>query len=207
MPKVAIYDIQGQVVSEMELSPEIFEAKVNEAAVHRVVVAHLAAKRQGTASTKSRGEVSGGGARPWRQKGTGRARHGTIRSPLWVGGGVAFGPKPREYRLKVPKKVRRLAMKSALTTKVQNDNLKVLKALEINTPKTKEVVELLNNLDVDKKALVVTAGADSIVYKSARNIPGVSTAFVDTLNVYDILNHNTVIITEEAVKKVEEVLG
>ncbi|WP_353893432.1 50S ribosomal protein L4 [Proteinivorax hydrogeniformans] len=207
MPKVAIYDIQGQVVSEMELNPEIFDIETSEAAVHKVVVAHLAAKRQGTASTKSRGEVSGGGARPWRQKGTGRARHGTIRSPLWVGGGVAFGPKPREYRLKVPKKVRRLAMKSALTTKVQNDNFKVLKALEINSPKTKEVVELINNLEVNKKTLVVTSGADSNVYKSARNIPKVSTAFVDTLNVYDILNHDAVIITEEAVKKVEEVFA
>ncbi|QNO14790.1 50S ribosomal protein L4 [Alkalicella caledoniensis] len=207
MPKVSVYNKLGEVVSEMELNPSLFDSTINEAAMHEVVLAHLAAKRQGTASTKSRGEVRGGGAKPWRQKGTGRARHGTIRSPLWVGGAIAFGPKPRNYRYTMPKKVRRLAMYSALTTKVQGNNLIVLDALYMETPKTKEIISLLSNLKVQGKALIVTATPDSVVYKSAKNIQGVKTAIADSINVYDLLNYTTLVMTQDAVNKVEEVFA
>lgn len=207
MPKVSVYNKLGEVVSEMELNPSLFDSTINEAAMHEVVLAHLAAKRQGTASTKSRGEVRGGGAKPWRQKGTGRARHGTIRSPLWVGGAIAFGPKPRNYRYTMPKKVRRLAMYSALTTKVQGNNLIVLDALNMETPKTKEIISLLSNLKVQGKALIVTATPDSVVYKSAKNIQGVKTAIADSINVYDLLNYTTLVMTQDAVNKVEEVFA
>ncbi|SES89820.1 50S ribosomal protein L4 [Anaerobranca gottschalkii] len=207
MPKVSVYNILGEVVSEMELNPKLFDSEINEAVMHQVVLAHLAAKRQGTASTKSRGEVRGGGRKPWRQKGTGRARHGSTRSPIWVGGGIAFGPKPRTYGFTVPKKVRRLAMYSALSSKVKGNNLIVVDQINFETPKTKEVVKMLNNLKVEGKALIVTATPDSVVYKSARNIPGVQTAVADSINVYDLLKHKTVVMTQEAVKKVEEVFA
>lgn len=207
MPKVSVYNKLGEVVSEMELNPNLFDTTINETAMHEVVLAHLAAKRQGTASTKSRGEVRGGGAQPWRQKGTGRARHGTIRSPLWVGGGAAFGPRPRSYRYTMPKKVRRLAMYSALTTKVQNNSLIVLDSLKLEVPKTKEIISILNNLKVQGKALIVTATPDSVVYKSAKNIQGVKTAIADSINVYDLLNYTTIVMTQDAVNKVEEVFA
>ena len=207
MPKVSVYNILGEVVSEMELNPKLFDSEINEAVMHEVVVAQLAAKRQGTASTKSRGEVRGGGAKPWRQKGTGRARHGTTRSPIWVGGAITFGPKPRTYGYTVPKKVRRLAIYSALSSKVKADQLVVVDQLSLEVPKTKEILKMLSNLKVSGKALIVTATPDSVVYKSAKNIEGVSTAIADNINVYDLLKYTTVVMTQDAVKKVEEVFA
>ena len=165
----------------------------------------LANKRQGTQSAKTRAEVRGGGRKPWRQKGTGRARQGSIRAVQWIGGGVAFAPKPRSYRYTLPKKVRRLAMKSALTSKVQNGEMIVLDALNMEAPKTKEFVQILKNVNAAKKALVVTAENNENVIKSAKNIEGVATATVNTINVYDILKYDSFIITTDAVKKVEEV--
>ncbi|HZK57000.1 MAG TPA: 50S ribosomal protein L4 [Clostridia bacterium] len=205
MPKVAIYNISGDRISEIELNDDVFGVEVNEYALHEVVKNQLANKRQGTQSAKTRAEVRGGGRKPWRQKGTGRARVGSIRSPIWVGGGVTFAPKPRDYSYKLPRKVRKLAMKSALTTKVNNNEIIVLDELNIWAPKTKEMVAILENLNVDKKALIVTDGKNEAVYKSTRNIPGIKTASVNTLNVYDILKYDKFIITKDAVQKVEEV--
>jgi len=173
--------------------------------MHAVVKAQLANQRQGTQSTLTRSEVRGGGAKPWRQKGTGRARHGSIRAPQWRKGGVVFAPKPRSYRQDVNKKVKRLAMKSALSSKVAEESLLVLDILELAAPKTKEMVRLLQNLDVNKKALIVLEGTDTAVERAARNLPGVKTLQVGTLNVLDILNHDMCIITRKAVGKVEEV--
>ncbi|MCC5912589.1 MAG: 50S ribosomal protein L4 [Clostridiaceae bacterium] len=205
MPKVAVYNVSGEQVSEIELSENIFGAEVNQHVLYDVVKNQLANKRQGTQSAKTRSEVRGGGRKPWKQKGTGRARHGTIRSPLWVGGGTVFAPKPRDYSYTLPKKVRRLAMKSALTTKVNNNELIVLDELSLEVPKTKEMINILKNLKVDKKALIVTGEKNEAVIKSASNIPGVETTFVNTLNVYDILKYDKFIITKDAVEKVEEV--
>ncbi|QUH25440.1 50S ribosomal protein L4 [Serpentinicella alkaliphila] len=205
MPKVAVYNVSGQQVSEMELSENIFAVEVNQFAIYEVVKNHLANRRQGTQSAKTRSEVRGGGRKPWRQKGTGRARAGTIRSPLWVGGGTVFAPKPRDYRYTVPKKVRRLAMKSALTSKVNSQDIIVLDELAFDAPKTKQMVSVLNNLKVDKKVLIVIADNNEAIVKSASNIPGVQTASVNTLNVYDIVNYDKFIITKDAVQKVEEV--
>ncbi|MFW5647703.1 MAG: 50S ribosomal protein L4 [Candidatus Alkaliphilus sp. MAG34] len=205
MPKVAIYNISGDKISEIELNDDVFGVEVNEYALHEVVKNQLANRRQGTQSAKTRAEVRGGGRKPWRQKGTGRARVGSIRSPIWVGGGVTFAPKPRDYSYKLPRKVRKLAMKSALTTKVNNDEIIVLDELNMRAPKTKEMVTILKNLNVDKKALIVTDGKNEEVYKSTRNIPGIKTASVNTLNVYDILKYDKFIITKDAVQKVEEV--
>ena len=205
MPKVAIYNISGDKISEIELNDDVFGVEVNEYALHEVVKNQLANRRQGTQSAKTRAEVRGGGRKPWRQKGTGRARVGSIRSPIWVGGGVTFAPKPRDYSYKLPRKVRKLAMKSALTTKVNNDEIIVLDELNMRAPKTKEMVTILKNLNVDKKALIVTDGKNEEVYKSTRNIPGIKTASVNTLNVYDILKYDTLILTKDAVEKIEEV--
>ena len=205
MPKVAIYNISGDKISEIELNDDVFGVEVNEYALHEVVKNQLANRRQGTQSAKTRAEVRGGGRKPWRQKGTGRARVGSIRSPIWVGGGVTFAPKPRDYSYKLPRKVRKLAMKSALTTKVNNDEIIVLDELNMRAPKTKEMVTILKNLNVDKKALIVTDGKNEEVYKSTRNIPGIKTASVNTLNVYDMLKYDKFIITKDAVQKVEEV--
>ncbi|SCZ08776.1 50S ribosomal protein L4 [Alkaliphilus peptidifermentans] len=205
MPKVAVYNVSGQQVGEMELSNNVFGVEVNEHVLYEVVKNQLANKRQGTQSAKTRSEVRGGGRKPWRQKGTGRARHGTIRSPLWTGGGVVFAPKPRDYRYTLPKKVRRLAMKSALTSKVISNELIILDELSLATPKTKDMVNILNNLNVEKKALIVMNEKNEAVIKSANNIPGVETTLVNTLNVYDILKFDMFIITKEAVQKVEEV--
>jgi large subunit ribosomal protein L4 len=207
MPKVDLYNVQGKKVGDIDLKDEIFGTEVNESILHDVVVMQLANRRVGTADTKTRAEVAGGGRKPWRQKGTGRARHGTIRSPIWRTGGIVFGPHPRSYRYTMPKKIRRLAMKSALSSKVQKGNLIVLDELSFQQPKTKDMVEILNNLNVDNKALVVTAGVDTNVVKSARNIPGVTPTFASGLNVYDILNHEKLVITKDAVSKVEEVLA
>jgi len=205
MPKVAIYNVSGQQVSEIELNDSVFGVEVSEHAMYEVVKNQLANKRQGTQSAKTRAEVRGGGRKPWKQKGTGRARVGSIRSPLWVGGGTVFAPKPRDYSYTIPKKVRRLAMKSALTSKVNSNELIVLDELNLETPKTKEMVNILKNLNVDKKALIVMSEKSEAVIKSARNIPGVQTALVNTINVYDILKYDKFIITKDAVQKVEEV--
>ena len=205
MPKAALYNISGEQIDEIELKDEVFGVKVNEDAMHRVVKMILANRRQGTQSTLTRAEVRGGGRKPWRQKGTGRARHGSIRSPQWTHGGVVFAPKPRSYRFSIPKKVRRLAMKSALTTKVESNNLIVLDELNFDAPKTKQVINMLENLKVDSKTMIVLAEKNENVEKSARNIPNVKTTLVNMLNVYDILNYDKFIITKAAVEKVEEV--
>lgn len=205
MPKVAIYNITGKQVGEMELSDTVFGVEVNEPAMHQVVVAHLANCRQGTQSALTRSEVRGGGRKPWRQKGTGRARQGSTRSPQWRHGGVVFAPKPRSYRQLVNKKVRRLAMKSALSNKVAEQQFIVLDALELNAPKTRVMAEVLKNLGVEGKALVVTPQVSDDVVRAARNIPGVDTAVVTAMSVYDIMNHGKCIITRDAVAVLEEV--
>ncbi|MCK8717829.1 50S ribosomal protein L4 [Clostridioides difficile] len=207
MPKLNVLNVSGQNVGEIELSDSIFGVEVNGHVLYEVVKNQLANKRQGTQSAKTRAEVRGGGRKPWKQKGkgTGRARQGSTRSVQWVGGGVAFAPKPRSYKYTLPKKVRRLAMKSALSSKVQNSEVIVLDALNMDAPKTKEFAQILNNINAAKKALVVIADKNDNVIKSARNIEGVQTALVNTMNVYDILKYDSFIITTDAVKKVEEV--
>lgn len=205
MSKVSVYDMAGKQVAETELSDAVFGIEPNEAVMHAMVVNYLANQRQGTQSTLTRTEVRGGGRKPWRQKGTGHARQGSIRAPQWTHGGVAIGPKPRDYSYTLNKKVRRLAMKSALSSKAQNADLIVLDALDLEGYKTKNIVNMLNALDVNGKALIVTAEADQKVVKSAANIPGVKTAAVNTLNVYDILNHDKFIVVKNAVEKIEEV--
>ena len=204
MSKVSVYDMAGNQVSETEISDAVFGIEPNEAVMHAMVVNYLANQRQGTQSTLTRTEVRGG-RKPWRQKGTGHARQGSIRAPQWTHGGVALGPKPRDYSYTLNKKVRRLAMKSALSSKVQNENLIVIDALNMDGFKTKTIVNMLKALNVDGKALIVTAEADQKVVKSAANIPGVKTAAVNTLNVYDILNHDKFIVVKNAVGKIEEV--
>ncbi len=178
MPKVAVYDMEGNKIDEIDLKDDIFGVEINEHVLHTVVKAQLANQRQGTQSTLTRSEVRGGGAKPWRQKGTGRARHGSIRAPQWRKGGVVFAPKPRSYRQDINKKVKRLAMKSALSAKVAKDSLLVLDSLELAAPKTKEMVKLLKNLDVNKKALIVLEGTDTAVERAASNLPGVKTLLV-----------------------------
>lgn len=205
MSKVSVYDMAGNQVSETEISDAVFGIEPNEAVMHAMVVNYLANQCQGTQSTLTRTEVRGGGRKPWRQKGTGHARQGSIRAPQWTHGGVALGPKPRDYSYTLNKKVRRLAMKSALSSKVQNENLIVIDALNMDGFKTKTIVNMLKALNVDGKALIVTAEADQKVVKSAANIPGVKTAAVNTLNVYDILNHDKFIVVKNAVGKIEEV--
>ena len=207
MPKVAIHNNNGDQVGELELNSSIFAASVNEAAMHEVVVAYLANQRRGTAATKTRGMVRGGGRKPWRQKGTGRARHGTIRSPIWVGGGTTFGPHPRDYTVRVPKKLKRAALKSALTAKFNSNEIIVLDQLSMEQPKTKEIAQLLTNLKVQGKAVLVTAGPAPIVHRSARNIPGVSTNMANNINTYQVLNSGSLILTRDAVAKIEEVFA
>lgn len=205
MAKIAVFDMAGQQVSETELSDAVFAVTPNEAVMHAAVVNYLANQRQGTQSTLTRTEVRGGGRKPWRQKGTGHARQGSIRAPQWTHGGVALGPKPRSYRYSLTKKTKRLAMKSALSTKLLDQNLIVLDSLELEGYKTKPVVSMLKALGVEGKAMLVTAAADQKVVKSAANIPGVKTAAVNTLNVYDILNYDKLIVSKDAVSKIEEV--
>ena len=204
MPNVALYDIKGQNIGDIALSEEIFGQPVNAAVMHEVVVAHLANCRQGTQSAKTRSEVSGGGKKPWRQKGTGRARQGSTRSPQWRHGGVVFAPKPRDYTIRVNKKVKRLAMKSALSSKVEANELIVFDALDIEAPKTKEMVKVLKNVDVEK-ALIVLADKDEKVERASANIEGVKTTLVGTLNVYEILKYEKLILTKASVEKIEEV--
>lgn len=205
MPKVALYNVEGKEVGEMELSENIFGANVNVEAMHQIVKMLLANRRQGTQSALTRAEVRGGGIKPWKQKGTARARHGSIRSPQWTHGGIVFAPKPRSYRYTVPKKIKRIAMKSALSSKVVDNDIIVLDQLNFDAIKTKQVANMLENLKVDSKVLIVLAEKNENVEKSARNIEGVKTAFVNTINVYDILKYDKFIITKEAVEKVEEV--
>lgn len=205
MPKVNVYNMLGEQVGEIELNENIFGIEVNQHVVYEVVKNQLANKRQGTQSTKTRAEVRGGGRKPWRQKGTGRARQGSTRAPHFSGGGVTFAPKPRDYSYSVPKKVKRLAMKSALTSKVQNNEIIVIDEINFDAPKTKEMTNFLAKINADKKALIVMGEKNENVIKSANNIPNVQTALVNTLNVYDILKYNSFIITKDAVRKVEEV--
>ena len=204
MPKLNVLNIQGQNVGEIELSDAVFGVEVNEHVLYEVVKNQLANKRQGTQSAKTRAEVRGGGRKPWRQKGTGRARQGSIRAPQWIKGGVVFAPKPRDYRMSIPKSMRRVAMLSALTSKVQNDEMVVLDSLTLEAPKTKEVVKMLNAFNA-KKTLIITAEANEIVYKSARNIEGVAVLPVNNINVYDLLKYPKVLMTKDAVSKIEEV--
>ncbi|WP_216831083.1 50S ribosomal protein L4 [Alkalihalobacterium elongatum] len=207
MPKVALFNQSGSQVGDIELSDAVFGIEPNEHVLHDAVVMQQASLRQGTHKTKGRSEVRGGGRKPWRQKGTGRARQGSIRSPQWVGGGVVFGPTPRDYGYKLPKKVRRLAIKSALSSKVKAAEIVVLEELALNAPKTKEMVSILSNLSVDRKALIVTADYNDAVALSARNIPGVTFVSAEGVNVLDVLKHDKLIITKGAVEKVEEVLA
>ena len=204
MPKLGLFNKEGNKIEDIQLNDNIFAVEVNADAMHQVVVALLANKRQGTQSAKTRAEVRGGGIKPWRQKGIGRARQGSIRAPQWIKGGVVFAPKPRDYRMSIPKSMRRVAMLSALTSKVQNDEMVVLDSLTLEAPKTKEIVKMLNAFNA-KKTLIVTAEANETVYKSARNIEGVAVLPVNNINVYDLLKYSKVIMTKDAVSKIEEV--
>ena len=200
MATVAVYSQKGRKTSDLEIADSVFGIEPNANAIHLAVVSYLAKQ-----STLTRSEVRGGGAKPWRQKGTGRARQGSIRSPQWTHGGIALGPKPRTYKVNLNKKVKRLAMKSALSTKVAENEMKVVSKVELEAIKTKEIVEMLTKLKAAKKVLIVTAEADEKIYKSARNIEGVKVASVNTLCVYDIINCDSFIVLKDAVKKIEEV--
>jgi len=204
MPKVELLNMEGKKVGDIELADSIFAVEVNESVMHEVVVNYLANQRQGTASTKTRSEVRGGGKKPWKQKGTGRARQGSIRAPQWIKGGIALGPKPRSFKYTLNKKVKRLALKSALTSKVNDNNIIVLDSLNFDEIKTKNMAKVLENIKVSK-ALVVISDKNLNVEASARNIPNVKTALVNTINTYDILKYDTLVVTKDAVAKIEEV--
>lgn len=205
MAKLKVIDTKGKKVSDIELADSVFGIEPNESALHLSVVSYLANQRQGTQSTLTRSEVSGGGIKPWRQKGTGRARQGSTRSPQWIHGGIALGPKPRTYGIDVNKKVRRLAIKSALSSKVISEEMIVLNKFDLDKISTKNVVEILGNIKVGKKTLVILPENDNTVYKSARNIEGVKVSTVNTICAYDILNCTTLLVLEDAAKKIEEV--
>ena len=205
MPNCSVFDSKGKKVSDLELAESVFGIEPNVSAMHLCVVNYLANQRQGTQSTKTRSEVSGGGKKPWRQKGTGRARQGSTRAPQWTHGGIAHGPKPREYGFSINKKVRRLAMKSALSSKVAAEEMVVLDSLQLDAIKTKDVVSVLSALEAGKKVLLVLPEKNDVIYRSARNIAGVKVALVSTLNVYDILNSDTMVVLKDAVAKIEEV--
>ncbi len=205
MPNIKVLDMTGKEVSDIELSDAVFGIKPNESAMHTMVVNYLANQRQGTQSTLTRTEVRGGGKKPWRQKGTGHARQGSTRAPQWTHGGIALGPKPRSYRFTVNKKLKRLAMKSALSTKVIDNNMIVLDSISMSEYKTKAMIEMLKAVGAEGKALIVMPEVNSYVIKSAANIPGVKTALVNTINVYDILNYDKFIVVKDAVAKIEEV--
>ena len=205
MPKIDVYDINGKKVKELELNEAVFGIEPNEAVVHSVLVNFLANQRQGTQNTKTRSEVSGGGRKPWRQKGTGRARQGSIRAPQWIKGGIALGPKPRSYKYTVNKKERALAIRSVLSAKVLENELVVVDNMPLKEIKTKEMVKALNNLKVEGKALIMLPTKNENIQKSARNIEGVKTTLVETINVYDLLKYNKLVVTEDTVKKLEEV--
>lgn len=205
MPKIDVYNMQGKKVSDIELNENVFGIKPNEKIVHIALVNYMANQRQGTASTKTRAEVSGGGRKPWRQKGTGRARQGSIRAPQWFKGGIALGPKPRDYRYTINKKERRLAIKSMLSSKVLENNLVVVDKMEFDEIKTKNMVNVLTNLKVEGKTLMILPEKNEKVQLSARNIEGVKTGLVNTINVYDLLKYNKLILTVDSVKSLEEV--
>ena len=205
MPKVEVLNIKGENVGELELNETLFATEISETAVYDVVKNQLANKRQGTQSAKTRAEVRGGGRKPFRQKGTGRARQGSIRAPHYTGGGIVFAPKPRDYSYKLPKKMKRKALYSVLTSKVNENELVVLDELKLDSYKTKEAFEILSNLDADKKAYVVVAENDDKIYKSFRNIEGVDVENASLINVYDLLRHNKVVITKDTITKLEEV--
>jgi large subunit ribosomal protein L4 len=207
MPKVAVYNVDGKQVGELDLAEGVFGLEPNIHVLHSAVLLQQASLRSGTHDTKGRSEVRGGGRKPWKQKGTGRARQGSIRSPQWKGGGIVFGPTPRSYGFKLPRKVRRLAIKSALSSKVVDNQIIVLDQLSLSQPKTKDISKLLNNLKVTRKALVVTADFDNNVALSARNIPGVKFVSAEGINVLDVIKHDQLIITKDAVAKVEEVFA
>ncbi|MCY9374211.1 50S ribosomal protein L4 [Bacillus sp. T17B1] len=207
MPKVALYNQNGSTAGDIELNASVFGIDPNESVVFDAILMQRASLRQGSHKVKNRSEVRGGGRKPWRQKGTGRARQGSIRSPQWRGGGVVFGPTPRSYSYKLPKKVRRLAIKSVLSSKVNDNNIIVLEDLTLDTAKTKEMAAILKGLSVEKKALIVTADANEAVALSARNIPGVTVVEANGINVLDVVNHEKLLITKAAVEKVEEVLA
>jgi len=205
MPKIDVYDINGKKVSDIELKEEVFGIKPNEAIVHSVLVNYMANQRQGTGNTKTRAEVSGGGKKPWRQKGTGRARQGSIRAPQWYKGGIALGPKPRDFSYTLNKKEKRLAIRSVLSSKVLENNLVVLDKLAFDEIKTKQMVKALENLKVEGKTLIVLPESNKNVQRSAKNIPDVKTSLVNTINVYDLLKYNKLILTLDSVKGLEEV--
>ena len=205
MPKIDVYDIEGKKVSTVDLKEEIFGIEPNQAVVHSVLVNFLANQRQGTQNTKTRSEVSGGGRKPWRQKGTGRARQGSIRAPQWIKGGIALGPKPRSYKYTVNKKERRLAIKSLLSSKVLENELTVVDKLELKEIKTKTMVKALSDLKVEGKTLIVLADKNENVLMSSRNIEGVKTILLNNINVFDLLKYNNLVLPLETVKKIEEV--
>jgi len=205
MANVAILNMEGKEVGSMDLNDEIFGAEINEHLVHLAVKQHLASKRQGTQKAKTRSEVSGGGRKPWRQKGTGHARQGSTRSPQWTGGGVVFAPTPRDYSIRMNKKEKRAALKSVLTDKLQSESLVIIDELKLDEIKTKRFAEVMKNVNATRKALVVTGDLDKNVVLSARNIPEVKTAQPGTMNVYDVLNAHTLVLTKDAVQKIEEV--
>ena len=206
MPSAPILDINGQEVGSMELNDAVFGVEVNAGLMHQAVVRYLANQRQGTHQAKTRAAVSGGGKKPWRQKGTGRARAGSSRSPIWKGGGVVFGPVPRDHGLKMPVKMRRAAVKSALSSKFSGGQITILDSVSFAEPKTKEMLKVLENLKIDRRALILLADQDDNVCKSARNIPGIATMLASDVNTYEILLHDRVVILKDAVAKIEEVL-
>ncbi|MBQ6895123.1 MAG: 50S ribosomal protein L4 [Clostridia bacterium] len=205
MPKLALYNMEGNNIGEIEVSEKVFAQEVNKVALHQVVVNYLANQRQGTQSTKTRSEVRGGGIKPWRQKGTGRARQGSIRATQWIKGGIALGPKPRDYSYSVNKKLKKVAMISALSAKCADNEIIVVDEIKLDEIKTKKVAEMLKALNAPAKALIVTNEKNDNVVKSAKNIEGVTTTFMGSLNVYDILKHDVMVVTKDAVAKIEEV--
>lgn len=205
MPKVEVYNVEGKKVSDLDLKEEVFGIEPNESLVHTVLVNYLANQRQGTQSTKTRSEVRGGGKKPWRQKGTGRARQGSIRAPQWIKGGIALGPKPRSYQYRVNKKEKRLAVKSILSSKVLENNLVVVDKFDLKEIKTKQMATAMKNLSINEKALIMLATGDEKVQKSARNLEGVRTTSVATINVFDLLKYKKLVLTVDTVKKLEEV--
>ena len=207
MAKVSLFNQAGSSVGEIELNDKVFGIEPNESVLFEAIISQRASLRQGNHKVKNRSEVAGGGRKPWKQKGTGRARQGSIRSPQWRGGGVVFGPTPRSYSFKLPKKVRRLALLSALSTKAREESIVVLEGLAFDAPKTKDFVKVLSNLSIDKKALFVTADLDETVALAARNIPGITVVSATGINVLDLIGHNKLVMTKAAVEKVEEVLG
>lgn len=207
MPTLDVRNMQGEKVGKLDMSEAIFGADINESLMHQAVVTYLAAQRVGTAKVKTRGEVRGGGRKPWRQKGTGRARAGTIRAPHWTGGGAVFGPTPRDYTKKINKKAKRVAIRSALSAKLAANEIIVVDNVMLDKPKTKDMIQFLNNLETGKKNLIVLANNDRNVVLSARNIPNVFTISADTINVYQLLNCESLVMTQDAVKRVEEVFA